>query len=173
MSALVEPSRVPSQPLTPCVVTRHQPVGSYFRPPASAPRAALERARSVSPSDQDRPTVPSLRGAISSVARRWRNEPRRLPSYRILCLPPQVRTAFQPCTPDASRRRTEPFVVPSLLRSSTTPAHRFARGLILPSSSAAPTSRLATRAFATPRRPSGVETGCCTPRQRIVQFATG
>jgi len=98
-----------------------------LRPPASAPRAALELTRSVSPRDQNRSTVPSLRGAISSVARRWRNDSRRLPSCRNLCLPPQIHTAFQPCTPDASRRRTEPFVMPSLLRSSVTPAHRCAR----------------------------------------------
>jgi len=102
----------------------------FARPPASAPRAALERVRSVSPCDQNRSTVPSLRGAISSVARRWRNDSRRLPSCRALCLPPQIHMAFQPRTPDASRRRTEPFVMPSLLRSSLTPAHRFARGLL-------------------------------------------
>jgi len=53
-------------------------------------------------------------------------------SCQTLCLPPQIHTAFQPCTPDASRRRTEPFVVLSLLRSSMTPAHRFARVLVLP-----------------------------------------
>jgi len=173
MSALVEPSRDPSQPLTPYVVARHQHVGSFARLPASAPRASLERARSGSPCDQDRSTVPSLRGAISSVARRWRNDPRRLLSSRILCLPPQIHAAFQPCTPDASRRRTEPLVMPSLLRSSLTPAHRFARGLVLPSSSAATTSRLAARGFAAPRCTSVLETGCCTPRQRIEQFATG
>jgi len=41
-------------------------VGSIFRLPASAPRASLELTRSVSPRDQNRSTVPSLRGAISS-----------------------------------------------------------------------------------------------------------
>jgi len=127
MSALVEPSRDAFQPLTSHVATRHRRVGSCFRPPASASCAALERTGSVSPRDQNRSTVPSFGGAISSVARRWRNDSRRLPSSRNLCLPPQIHTAFQPCTPDASRRRTESFVMPSLLRSSLTPAHRFAR----------------------------------------------
>jgi len=131
MSALVEPSRDASQPLTPHVATRHRLVGSCFRRLAVATFAALERTRSISPSDQNRSTVPSFGGAISSVARRWRNDSRRLPSCRILCLLPQLRPAFQPCTPDASRRRTEPFVVLSLLRSSMTPAHRFARVLVL------------------------------------------
>jgi hypothetical protein len=80
MSALVEPSRDAFQSLTPRVVTRHRRVGSFFRRPASASCAALEPTGSVSPSDQNRSTVPSLRGAISSVARRWRNDSRRLPS---------------------------------------------------------------------------------------------
>jgi len=123
---------------TRCVPTsdascRHPAPARRFllRPPASASCAALEHTRSVSPRDQNRSTVPSLRGAISSVARRWRNDSRRLPSCRILCLPPQIHTAFQPRTPDASRRRTESLVMPSLLRSSVTLAHRFARVLAL------------------------------------------
>jgi len=45
------------------------------------PRALLLSPRGpFSPRDQNRSTVPSLRGAISSVARRWRNDSRRLPS---------------------------------------------------------------------------------------------
>jgi len=79
-------------------------IGSLDRPPARASRAALELTRSVSPGDQDRSTVSSLRGAISSFTRRWRNDPRRLLSCRFACLPPQMHVAFQPRTPDASRR---------------------------------------------------------------------
>lgn len=156
MSALVEPSRNASRPLTPHVATRHRRVGSCFRRPASASCATFERTGSVSPRDQNRSTVPSFRGAISSVARRWRNDSRRLPSCRILCLPPQIHTAFQPCTPDASRRRTEPFVVPSLLRSGMTPAHRFARRLALrPVTLRRESTCLAVRGSAAPRCPSG------------------
>jgi len=72
------------------------------RSPATAPRAALARVRSASPKDQNRPAVPSRRGAISSRARRWRNDSRRLPSCRTPCLPPQHRAAFHPRGPDAS-----------------------------------------------------------------------
>jgi len=144
-----------------------------LRPPASAPCAALELTKSVSPSDQNRSTVPSLRGAISSFTRRWRNDSRRLPSCRTLCLPPQIPAAFQPRAPDASRRRTESFVVLSLLRSSTTLVHRFARTPVLRGASAARTSRLAARGSTAPRGPSRVEMSVCLPRQRIEQFATG
>jgi len=84
------------------------------RPPATAPRAALVRVGSASPKDQNRPAVPSRRGAISSRARRWRNDSRRLPSCRTPCLPPQDHAAFHPRVPGASRRRTESCVVPSL-----------------------------------------------------------
>jgi len=56
------------------------------------PRALLSSGpESVLPRDQNRSTVASPRGAISSVARRWRNDSRRLPSYRDPCLPPQTR----------------------------------------------------------------------------------
>jgi len=102
-----------------------------LRPPATAPRAAFERVRSAEPKDQNRSTVSPRRGAISSVARRWRNDSRRLPSCRVPCLPSQIRANFQPRTPDASRRRTESIVMLSLLRSSVTLAHRFARALAL------------------------------------------
>jgi len=145
-----------------------------LRPPASASCAALERAGSVSPNDQNRSTVPSLGGAISSVARRWRNDSRRLPSYRVLCLPSQIHAAFHPRTPDTSRCRTEPFVVPSLLRSGMTPAHRFARRLALrPVTLRRESTRLAMRGSTAPRCPSGLEMSSCPPRQRLWQFATG
>ena len=55
----VPTSDAPCRPSAPAV-------GSFFRPPASAPCASLEHAKSVSPRDQNRSTVPSLRGAISS-----------------------------------------------------------------------------------------------------------
>jgi len=145
-----------------------------LRPPAEAPCATLERTRSPSPRGQSRPTVSSLGGAISSVARRWRNDSRRLPSYRILCLPPQIRTAFQPCTPNASRRRTEPFVWPSLLRSGMTPAHRFARWLALrPVTLRREPRYLSARGSAAPRGASGLEMRSCPPCQRLWQGAMG
>jgi len=174
MSALVEPSRDASQTSdAPCRPSAPA-CRLLLRPPASASYAALERTGSVSPRDQNRSTVPSLRGAISSVARRWRNDSRRLLSCRILCLLPQIHTAFQPRTPDASRRRTEPLVVPSLLRSSMTPAHRFAR---VPGVSPAPLRRapraLRHAASTAPRCPSGLEMSACPPCQRIEQSATG
>jgi len=157
MSALVEPSRDASQPLAPHVATRHQRVGScsdrQLRPRAllSSARGPFHRMTRIVPPS------PRFRGAISSVARRWRNDSRRLPSCRILCLPPQIHTAFQPRTPDASRRRTESLVVPSLLRSSATPAHRFAR---VPGVAPAPLRRapgaLRHLASTAPRRSSGL-----------------
>jgi hypothetical protein len=42
-----------------------------------------------------------------------------------------------------------------------------------PGTSATRSSRLAARGLAAPRCPSVVEMGCCPPRQRIEQFATG
>jgi hypothetical protein len=54
--------------------------------------------------------------------------------------------------------------MPSLLRSSLTPAHRFARVLELPNTSAARTSRLAVRGSAAPRGFSGLERSVYPPR---------
>jgi hypothetical protein len=107
MSALGEPSRYASRPLTPPVAARHRRVGSCSdrQPPPlgplSSPRGRFHRAtRIVPPSPRERSHLPG--------ARRWRNDSRRLPSCRTLCLPPQIHAAFQPRTPDVSRRRTEP-----------------------------------------------------------------
>jgi hypothetical protein len=54
--------------------------------------------------------------------------------------------------------------MPSLLRSSLTPAHRLARVLELPSTSAARTSHLAVRGSTAPRGSSGLEMSSCPPR---------
>jgi len=174
MSALVEPSRDASQPLTPHVAPRHRHVGSCTDRQLQ-PRTLLSSVRGLFHREtRIVPPSPRFRGAISSVARRWRNDSRRLLSCRILCLLPQIHTAFQPRTPDASRRRTEPLVVPSLLRSSMTPAHRFAR---VPGVSPAPLRRapraLRHAASTAPRCPSGLEMSACPPCQRIEQSATG
>jgi hypothetical protein len=145
-----------------------------LRRPARASCAALERTRSVSPRGQNRSTVPTFGGAISSVARRWRNDSRRLLSCRTLCLLPQIHTAFQPCIPSASRRRTEPFVVPSLLRSGMTPVHRFARWLALrPVILRREPRYLSARRSTASRCSSGLEMSFCPPCQRYWQFATG
>jgi hypothetical protein len=166
MSALVEPSRAVTPSLPPLVVPSAPAVGSFtdrqLRP------ARCSRAReSVEPRDQNRSTVPSRRGAISSLARRWRNDSRRLPSYRPPCLPPQIHAAFQPRRPDASRRRTEPCAMPSLLRSSMTLAHRCARALAFVP---APLRRQprASRHGASPPLAAHLwwEMGCRPPRQR-------
>jgi hypothetical protein len=61
----------------------------------------------------------------------------------------------------------------SLLRSSATLAHRFARVLLLPSTSAAESSCLAARGPTALRCSSCLEMSSCPPRQRIEQFATG
>jgi len=172
ISALVEPSRAAFRPLTPRVVSWHQHVGS-ISDRQLLPREPLSSSRgSVSPRDQDRSTVPSFRRSHLPWTRRWRNDPRRLPSYRTFCLPPQIHAAFQPRTPDASRRRTDSNDVPSLWRSGVPPAHRSAR---------TPTSRrLCGRvpSFGPGSRPPLathplVEMGCRRPRQRIVRFAMG
>jgi hypothetical protein len=78
MSALAEPSRK-CVPTSGASCRPSAPARRFLlRRPATAPRAALERVRSVEPRDQNRSTVPSRRGAISSLARRWRNDSRRL-----------------------------------------------------------------------------------------------
>jgi len=54
-----------------------------------------------------------------------------------------------------------------------TPAHRFARVLVLPSTSAAEPRALRHAASTAPRCSSGLEMSACPPCQRIGQFATG
>jgi len=75
------------------------PAYRLLRPQAPAPRVTLERARSVLPRDQNRSTVPSPMRSHLLVARRWRNDSRRLPSYRNFCLPPQTRAHFSHAGP--------------------------------------------------------------------------
>jgi len=70
------------------------PAHRLLRAQAPAPCVTLERPRSVLPRDQNRSTVPSPVRSHLLVARRWRNDSRRLPSYRSTCLPPQTRAHF-------------------------------------------------------------------------------
>jgi hypothetical protein len=85
-----------------------------FRPPAPPPCSALERTRFGSTERPESFHRPLAWRSHLPVTRRWRNDSRRLPSYRIFCLPPQVHAAFQLRTLDVSRRRTDSNDMPSL-----------------------------------------------------------
>jgi hypothetical protein len=145
-----------------------------LRPPASASCTSLERTRSVVTARPESFHRPLALEEPSPLSREDGGTTRGVfCRARILCLPSQIHTAFQPCTPDTSRRRTEPFVMLSLLRSSVTPAHRFARVLALPSTSAAIAACIAARSSTAPRGSSGLEMSVCPPCQRTWQLATG
>jgi hypothetical protein len=101
------------------------PAHRLLRPQAPAPRVTLERARSILPRDQNRSTVPSQMRSHLLVARRWRNDSRRLPSYRNFCLPPQTHAHFSHAGPtprDAGQNHASclPCDVPArLLRTAS------------------------------------------------------
>jgi hypothetical protein len=66
-----------------------------LRPPAPPPHATLERTRfgfTERPGSSHRPLA---KRSHLPCTRRWRNDPRRLSSYRTHCLPPQIDVAFQ------------------------------------------------------------------------------
>jgi len=84
--ALEEPSPNPSRPLTLSRRSAAPACRLLFRPPASAPCASLAygvdftaRARIVPPSPRSEEPSPQPVGHT----RRWRNDPERLPSYRL------------------------------------------------------------------------------------------
>jgi hypothetical protein len=106
---------------TKCIPTSDAPcrlpapaVRLLLRPPAPPPFATLERTRfgfTERPESFHRPLA--WRSHLPCT-RRWRNDPRRLPLYRIDYLLSQIHSAFQPHGPGASRRLTDLNDMPSL-----------------------------------------------------------
>jgi len=83
-TTLEEPSPKTIRPLTPIVTPRHRLSAPV--PTASFRFACLSGMRSqFYRESQDRPTVPSLARSHLPVTRRWRNDPRRLPSCQSPC----------------------------------------------------------------------------------------
>jgi len=98
-TTLEEPSPKTIRPLTPIVASRHRlsapvPTASFRRARLSGMRSRLYRE------SQDHPTVPSFARSHLPVTRRWRNDPRRLPSCQSPC-----ELAHDPTGVAASRTR--------------------------------------------------------------------
>jgi len=174
MSALEEPSRDPSRPLTPCVVSRHRQ--SVPVPTASIGPRARSRAH-VGPLDRETRIVPpSPRCEEPSPLRREDGGTTQGAFRRVeatACLRRSARH-FSPADPTPlGAGQSDSFSLPCDVRAPRVRTvllgyRSFLRNLC------GVTSRLATRGPTAPRDPSASGRWAhCPPRQRFEQCATG